>query len=193
MRKFKSRKCVNQKCVNIRCDRLYFKYFLNHFTDFMNFTSPMSLETFARSNEVEEVSKAIFPYELWDDITKIAECTSFPSLEMFQSSLTKSEGEKWLGEFEDVANAITSDIEENDSKWAKVCEFFEMNLALVSKILVLENGSFQRTESFETNLLPTSPKKYFDSKNFFNQNCLTMLDFLRIGFITLMFYSSQKY
>ena len=151
----------------------------------MNFTSPMNLETFAKSNDVEEVSKAIFPYELWEDISQIAECTSFPPLEMFKSSLTKSEGEKWLDEFENVANVLTADIEENEGKWAKICEFFGMNFATVSKILVLENASFQHTESLENTLLPTSPKKYFDSKNFFDENCLTMLDFLRIGFKTL--------
>lgn len=46
-------------------------------------------DKFARSNEVEEMEKATFPYEYWSDILDIRNCSSFPSYEHFRSSLMR--------------------------------------------------------------------------------------------------------
>ena len=170
---------------------------MSHKKDYMNFTSPMSLEEFGLSNGITDVSKSIFPYELWSDITQIAQCTTFPAFKCFESSLGKNGGEKWLSELVDVANDLSKDCLNDSEKWHVVLHFFGSDISELKNILELENNQFQLVKSEEMIKLPTSPVKYRASKQYFAQHCLTMLDYLRkcskiTGLIDIMQFESRE-
>ena len=146
----------------------------------MNFTSPMTLESFGESNNISSVSKSIFPYEFWENMEDVMRCTKFPSLMAFKSSLTRSGGEKWMTELLEICNEL-SDVSLNDTEnWERVSKYFQISISKLKGFLELQNGQFivkkERPQGFD---LPTSPLKYKFSKEFFDKNCLTMLDYLR--------------
>ena len=72
------KKATNYFSVNI--GRLWFK-------DLLNFTSPMSLDTYLRVWG-DNTSKLTYPYEYFESIDQIRSCTRFPAIEHFYSDLT---------------------------------------------------------------------------------------------------------
>lgn len=63
-----------------------------HFKDLLNFTSPQSLDKYLQT-WTENHEKLIYPYEYFQDITEIRQCTVFPSIEKF-STVLKGEIDK---------------------------------------------------------------------------------------------------
>ena len=54
----------------------------------------MSLEKFAQSCAVKNISKTIYCYEKWSSPLQISKATRFPAYKDFSSSLTKVKNEK---------------------------------------------------------------------------------------------------
>jgi hypothetical protein len=65
--------------------------------------SPMTLDNFALSCGVTELSKTIYPYEKWLCPKEIADCKKFPPYEDFKSSLSKLQSQDVLSELENIA------------------------------------------------------------------------------------------
>ena len=150
----------------------------------MNFTSPMTLAAFAESNNVCDVSKSIFPYEHWENIEDIMRCTKFPPLAAFKSSLSKPGGEKFIEELAEVSNEISNFNLSEDEIWATVSKFFGIPKSDLIEVLKLEDTRFTVNFDGKPDIhVPVSPLKYKFSKNFFDTECLTMLDYLRIVLI----------
>ena len=164
----------------------------------MNFTSPMTLERFGESNNIRDVSKSIFPYELWENMEDLLRCTKFPPLMAFKSSLTRSGGKKWKDELEEICNELVEGSNEKEN-WECVTKYFRIPVSELKKILEFKFGCFSLIEDprFSEDIcplptsgthfeLPTSPMKYKFSKEFFDKNCLTMLDYLRHVLINII-------
>ena len=64
----------------------------------------MSLDKFAQSCGVTEISKTIFCYEKWSSPKEIASATSFPDYKDFTSSLSKLKDEQMVHEFSKLVN-----------------------------------------------------------------------------------------
>ena len=79
------------------------QYDLFSFRDFMNYTSPMSLSAFCKSCGIEEISKSIFPYELYDDVQQLRDATEFPDYKYFLSSLGKKFNADYILELKEIA------------------------------------------------------------------------------------------
>ena len=78
------------------------------FKDFMNMSSPMSLSAFSKSCGIEELSKGIFPYELYNDVRQLFDATKFPDYKCFKSSLGKAFNENYITEIDEVAKCKIS-------------------------------------------------------------------------------------
>ena len=144
----------------------------------------MTLAAFAESNNVCDVSKSIFPYEHWENMEDIMRCTKFPPLAAFKSSLSKPSGENWIEELAEVSNEISDFKLPEEESWAKVSRFFGVSKPGMKKMLKLQDARFTANSDIKSNFdVPVSPMKYKSSKDFFDKNCLTMLDYLRIVLI----------
>jgi hypothetical protein len=64
----------------------------------------MSLDNFAKSCGVSNLSKTVYPYEKWLCPKDISNCKKFPPYSDFISSLTKKESPEGLQEFENIVN-----------------------------------------------------------------------------------------
>ena len=64
----------------------------------------MSLDNFARSCGITELSKTVYPYEKWLCPKEIARCKEFPPYTDFKSSLNSVENEEILHEFIEIVN-----------------------------------------------------------------------------------------
>ena len=154
-----------------------FSYGNLQFRDFKNFAGPFSLEKFAKSCQVDNLDKTTWPYEYYDDIVAIKEATQFPAYPSFNAALTKDH-EKFPGE---LAELIKKNYE--NGIWKEkgdVVNFFSFPEELSFEI---DNGILTKLEpSNQTEMktiLHTSPKKYFESRIIFDENCFTMADYLR--------------
>ena len=65
----------------------------------------MSLDKFAQSCDVRNISKTIYCYEKWSNPLQISKATSFPVYKDFSSSLTKAKDEKNVEEFIKLVNS----------------------------------------------------------------------------------------
>ena len=65
----------------------------------------MSLDKFAQSCGVTNISKTIYCYEKWSSPLQIAKATIFPEYKDFSSSLTKVKEEKNVEEFIKLVNS----------------------------------------------------------------------------------------
>ena len=147
------------------------------FRDFLNMTCPMSLERFAKSCGITEVSKTTFPYEEYRDITNLRTIKEFPPYDRFRSSLSKSND----ANLDQLEKLVTNNF--RDKIWETVDDvnkFFGFNPPIR---FVAEGGqwSISKDSITDANKIVTScPKKYFESKKIFSEECLNMEDYLRI-------------
>lgn len=58
------------------------------FNDSLNFTAPCNLSSYLKQWKVKE-EKSIFPYQFFSSVEELKECTEFPPINAFYSSLTK--------------------------------------------------------------------------------------------------------
>ena len=148
------------------------------FRDFLNMTSPMSLEDFARSCGVNEVSKTTFPYEYYKDIKDLHDSHEFPAYKCFYSSLPS----KQAGFLEELEEIVTDNILLGwwaDTQAAN--EFFGFEPPLTFERCGENWKVSSETRAEVLKMLNTSPKKYFESKNIFElEGCRSMADYLRL-------------
>ena len=75
------------------------------FRDFMNYTSPMSLAAFSKSCGIQDISKSVFPYELYTDVQQLRNEKDFPAYKEFQSSLGRRFNPSYVKEMKEIAKA----------------------------------------------------------------------------------------
>ena len=150
------------------------------FRDFLNMTSPMSLEKFADSCGVTIAAKTTFPYEHFRDMKSLREATVFPAYACFRSSLCQNK-EAFLKELEYLVSWNVQEGIWTDPSTANA--FFGFN----PPIRFTADEDFDDEFVVNSNdiaiakeLLHTSPRKYFISKESFEENCSTMADYLKI-------------
>ena len=78
------------------------------FRDFLNYSSPMSLDDFAQSCGLTEISKTVFPYEKWANTDDIVKCTIFPPYIDFKTCMQKSWDSQFAREFYSIVNSKLS-------------------------------------------------------------------------------------
>lgn len=146
------------------------------FRDFLNFSSPMSLDSFSKSCGVTETEKTVYPYELYQDISTLRTETAFPPYPLFKSSLQKVSDEN-AEELIQLANEqISTGFWKDPSDVLKFFQFTpELELKTENDIItaVEINGDASLTD-----ILHTSPKKYFNSKKIFDDSCENMSQYL---------------
>ena len=147
------------------------------FRDFLNMTSPMSLDKFAGSCGVFSTTKTTFPYEFFRDISTLEDVKDFPSYECFRSSIGKNT-KAFIDELETLA---TNNI--NEGVWgslAVVNQIFNFDPPLefttADGKYTLAPDSVDRAKE----LLHTSPKKYLNSKQIFDEKCTSMAEYLKM-------------
>ena len=64
----------------------------------------MSLDNFAKSCNVDQFEKTVYPYEKWFCPKDIAQCKVFPPYSDFISSLTRIHNSKYIDEFKDIVD-----------------------------------------------------------------------------------------
>ena len=147
------------------------------FRDFMNYSVPMTLDSFAKSCDVTEVSKTTFPYEYYHSVAELYEERNFPNYCMFVSSLRKTGGKEFVKELID----ITGD-KLRLKKWKTINDiekYYDIKIVSGAK---MENDELKiEEEAFESvrSQLHTSPAKYEQSKNDFIQNHSNMASYLK--------------
>ena len=147
------------------------------FRDFLNMTSPMSLEKFALSCCVFVTSKTTFPYEHFRDMRTLRAATSFPAYNTFRSSLCQNKS-AFVQELEDLTSHNV--IEGIWSHWSEVNKVFNFDPPI--RFSSSENGLVvvhPEDLAIATDQLHTSPKKFFTSKAIFDETCTTMADYLK--------------
>ena len=142
------------------------------FRDFMNYSSPMTLDAFAKSCGEFEISKTTFPYEYYSGPGELLSNGIFPKYRHFRTILTKTDP-KYVQEFIQIVNRkITEDNwNTSDIENYYFCEAIP-EISIEDGVLVItdENSLMER--------LHTSPAKYEESLKEFELNCSTMLDYL---------------
>ena len=110
----------SMSCIKKANSYMQISYMGVIFRDMMNFSAPISLDNFAKSCGITEISKTIFPYELYTEVSELENATEFPHYKNFISSLKSSFTDNYLKEFADV-------IEEKFCKkeWLEVSQIFE--------------------------------------------------------------------
>ena len=149
------------------------------FRDFMNFSSPMSLQKFAQSCGITEISKDIFPYERFRSVRELLDTTIFPKYGEFRSSLQKSFDNNYLTELNQI---VKSKLDDGD--WSSLTDFFlYYDIKEPSDDFSIENGnSLKYNDSGLEKLkesLHISPAAYEISRAYFDDNCRHMGDYLR--------------
>ena len=146
------------------------------FRDMMNYSVPISLENFALSCGINDISKTIFPYELYSDILELTNATEFPHYKHFTSSLKSSYSEHFLVELDKIVEEKLS-----TKEWVQVIQILEYYNISEEKLFVLEGKKLVYTiegQSLLVKSLHTSPKKYENSKNDFKNKYRNMLQYL---------------
>ena len=146
------------------------------FRDFLNMTSPMKIEKFAQSCGITDVSKTTFPYEYYRNIESLRTATAFPSYRVFRSSLCQDKS-RFATELETLVSENIRTGKWPDSAEASKVFGFEPPITFTS-----DDGNYticQADRRHALELLHTSPKKFFESKEIFDKNCSTMADYLK--------------
>ena len=145
------------------------------FRDFLNMTSPMTLDRFARSCGVTATAKTTFPYEYFRDIESLKNVTEFPAYECFRSSLCQ-DTDGFPNELEVlVTKNIVLGIWGSCDQANEVFQF-DPPLRFTEQNRI-HPDDLDRAKI----LLHTSPEKYFTSKQIFLKECGTMSDYLRLS------------
>ena len=148
------------------------------FRDFMNMTSPMSLEKFHKLCS-KTSDKTTFPYEHFRDIATLRNTTEFPPYSCFRSSLLQDDSQ-FLDELEDL---VTKNVSQGawlqNSVESTVNDIFQFHPPIEFEAneerFKVKAGC--RTQALA--LLHTSPKKFYESKQIFDNQCETMADYLK--------------
>ena len=147
------------------------------FRDFLNMTSPMSLDRFAVSCGVTATEKTTFPYELFRDICTLRTTTEFPSYNLFRSSLVSNKS-GFISEIEElVTSNVKKGIWENS---ATANEFFQIDPPIRFTFDTDRFSIHSDDKARASQIFHTSPKKYFTSKKIFDEKCTSMADYLRL-------------
>jgi len=147
------------------------------FRDFMNFSPPISLENFAISCGIKDISKSIFPYELYKNIYNIKNDINFPHYTKFKSALQKPFQMKFLEELSDIFGSKLATGEWLDLQCLEL--YYGMSSATDhvmvegTKLIFSENASI-----FFKEFLHTSPAKYEISKMDFETKFNNMAEYL---------------
>ena len=89
--------------------------------------------SFFESNS--EMSKTVFPYELYSDVSMLKQATEFPHYKFFTSSLKSSYSEKFLDE---LAKIVEEKL--NTQEWVHICQIIKYyNIGDVN-LFALENN-----------------------------------------------------
>ena len=179
MDNFQHHKAEFQKMTIIRRGTgiMEFKFGNLVFRDFLNYSCPMSLDTFAKSCGITAVEKTTFPYELYQDIAKLRTVTDFPPYPLFKSSLRKGD-EKNKDELMKLVNEnLGAGIWKDTSEVQSFFQFaHELEFELVDSVVT----NIKRKDGVElSDDLHTSPSKYFNSKMIFDNSCENMTEYLR--------------
>ena len=147
------------------------------FRDFMNMTSPMSLDDFVKSCRVPDGSKTTFPYEHFSTIEELEKATEFPAYAKFRSSLCKTTA-GFIDELEKLVNKNLQSGFWTSGEEASSYFGFEpsINFACTAGEYKITAADVDRISA----MMSCSPIKYFDSKEIFKTECKTMADYLRI-------------
>ena len=145
--------------------------------DFINHSVPMTLEKFGLSCEVKEFSKAIYPYELFYNMLDVREARTFPRYSDFNSTLAKNNYEDHL---EELRFLIEKGLRNKQFEHLlDVEEFFGWRPAFLKDVFSVSQGKVIVEDSCKlSDCLETSPTRFAASKWYFEENCVTMLDFL---------------
>ena len=152
------------------------------FRDFLNFSTPMTLEKFAASqfsnDKTKEIQKTTFPYELYSDISELKTIREFPGYPHFISSLCVGD-KKYKNELIKICNSQFE--AENWKSEEDIQSFFQFSRELK---FIFGNGRLidvvTTDDSDITSVLHTCPVKYFKSKEIFDNRCENMSDYLRL-------------
>ena len=141
----------------------------------------MTLNEFSQSCGITAISKSIYCYEKFSEIGHIISADKFPSYGDFRSSLLKKENPNVAAEFMDQVNDLLEDGEV--ATLVDICNYYDLEIEEFSKKFSFSNGSLQKStrdaDEYLCRVLHTSPVKYEISKKFFQENCRSMLDYLR--------------
>ena len=145
------------------------------FRDFLNMTSPMSLDKFAQSCGVTSSEKTTFPYELYDNICDLRLAKEFPPYSSFRSSLRPNNNEDFKQELatlaiERVALGHWSSYDEANKVFG-----FDPPIRFTVKGTVHPDDAHHADQH-----LHSSPRKYYNSKEIFRTKCQTMSDYLKL-------------
>ena len=64
----------------------------------------MSLDNFAKSNQIGSCSKSIYPFEKFYSPDELIDCVEFPKYEDFRSSLSKMQDTEYIQQLILIAN-----------------------------------------------------------------------------------------
>ena len=148
------------------------------FRDFLNMTSPMSLDKFSESCGITDAEKTTFPYELFSDIETLRQTVEFPAFKHFRSSLANDKS-KFIEELEKlVTDNVRNGIWQNTAA-ANSFFGFEPPIQFEAQgdkfFIAPGNLAYAKTA------LHTSPKKYYSSKKVYkDEKCESMEDYLKI-------------
>ena len=148
------------------------------FRDFLNFSSPMSLDNFARSCGVTSAEKTTYPYEYFSTMEELRETREFPPYPAFKSSLAKPDKKAE----EEMIKLVNENFD--SGFWSTVDDVREFFGSFEDIAFDLVDG---RVESLKTTdgrrieeVFHTSPLKYYNSRIIFDTSCENMSDYLRL-------------
>ena len=146
----------------------------------MNYSAPLSLDAFAKSCGVTEISKSIFPHDRYQTILDLIHRTRFPEYWEFESCLSaqKNTFDKFI---EELRILIEKQLRlGNWQTFYEIEEYFGWIGIGLEHVFEIEgyNCALLDGKILEPELV-TSPQAYFNSRSYFRDNCLTMLDYLR--------------
>lgn len=147
------------------------------FKDFINFSAPIRLGKFAKSCDVTEIKKALFPYEKYHSILEMEAAEDFPAYKDFRSSISDTDG----GDF---AHELKFLIEKNirGGVWEDLLDvedFFHFEPGYLEKFLTLEQEHvILEDQDGLAKILHSCPNVYYTSRVYFDENCRNMKDYL---------------
>ena len=158
-----------QSYMEIRFGRILLRDFINH-------SAPIALEAFAASCGAD-VTKAAFPYELWYNIRDLEVTKRFPDYDDFFSSVNEKFREENVEELRlfiesSLRNGKFVDLFDVEDFFGWPTGFLRDTFTVLAQNVIIDDSSKIVT------LLHTSPNKYAASKDYFDSNCINMLDYL---------------
>ena len=181
---------TKMNCIKRGTSLMELRYGKLVFRDFLNFSSPMSLDNLAKSCNVTNLAKSVFPYEKWTDIVDIKLATSFPPYADFRSSLGQQPDEQKIREFESIVSSRL--LNGTYDTLIDIGQYYGIPADHLAQLYQIENKNLVQTGMDNHDLqmdrhLHTSPSAYETSKMEFRRKCVTMLDYLEVS----LYFDSQ--